>query len=113
MHTCGNRREVLDRCQSISISAIGWYLPSIWGFFVVLLVWASTRGASFQLDVHRHKRFKIDPFGAMFEVAVPHVGFAFRLTVVFWILVELTLVLLPSAVLTRLSWVKYVMEVGW
>ena len=52
--------------------AIGdWVVLALYlGFFVVLLVWASTRGASFQLNVHRHKRFKIDPFGAMFEVAV-------------------------------------------
>ena len=76
-------------------------------------VWANTRGASFQLDVHRHKRFKIDPFGAMFEFAVPHLVFAFRLLVVFWVLVELTLVLLPSRLLTWLSWVRLLMEVGW
>ena len=75
--------------------------------------WVSTRGASFQLDVHRHKRFKIDPFGAMFEVAVPHIVFAFRVLVVFWVLVELTLMLLPSQVLTRLSWVRYGLEAGW
>ena len=91
-----------------------WVVVALFvGFFAVQCVYATARAASFQLDVNRHKRVKIDPFGALFEVAVPHIVFTFWLLVVFWALVELTLVLLPSQVLTRLSWVRFLMEVGW